>query len=100
MGMSCLEMPLVMGHSRVPEPPARMIPRMREWSSLLVVQRSVEGARRVPGGKQPALLRLQEAGGVGVLGGQEQVVGRERELEGDVAVQRVDPVLTSGIVDV
>lgn len=28
MGMSCLEMPLVMGYKRVPEPPARIIPFM------------------------------------------------------------------------
>ena len=92
-------MPLVMGQSRVPDPPARMIPRMSV--SLLGVELRVEGgveaAGVVPGGEEPGEPRLGEPGRIRVLGRQQQLVGRNRELETDLRVERVDPVLAVGL---
>ena len=96
--MSCFEMPRVIGQSRVPEPPARMIPRML---SSPLVQRCVEGVRVSPrSGSSPAPLPRRARARRVSFGGQQRLARLGREHQADVGVERVDAVLALGVVDV
>jgi hypothetical protein len=75
MGMSCFEMPFVMGHS------------------LLAIQGRVVVAGGFPCGQQPGRRGFAQARRVGVLRRQEQLARGLGEHEADLGVERVDAVL-------
>src|SRR5690348_7825474 len=94
MGMSCLLMPFVIGYSRVPEPPARMMPRM----SAPLPQGLGVRLDLVPGREPAGVGRLLQRRRLEVARRQPQLPRLGRELEPDRRVERVDAELPIGVI--
>ena len=89
-------MPLVIGQSRVPDPPARMMPRIRPPPP-----RSERTGTAAQSGSRPPLAQRRRASGRrGPCRTAMQLAGLGRELEGERRVERRDAVLALGVVDV